>query len=77
MFYAQRATNGTNIEPDSTKKKLVTAVCPTCKDRVSQRMGYARMAEEGFTSCHLITFIEYLRVQLYTYLDIEMIEKPC
>lgn len=30
-------------------QKLVTAVCPTCKDRVSQRMGYARMAEEGFS----------------------------
>ena len=61
MFYAQRATNGTNIEPDSTKK-LVTAVCPTCKDRVSQRMGYARMAEEGFTSkftLRFITFMEY------------------
>ena len=51
-------------------KKLVTAVCPTCKDRVSQRMGYARMAEEGFTSkfaIHLITFIEYLRVYFTTY----------
>ena len=29
-------------------EKLIQAVCPTCKDRVSQRMGYARMAEESF-----------------------------
>ena len=29
-------------------QKRLQAVCPTCKDRVSQRMGYARMAEEGF-----------------------------
>ena len=47
-------------------------------------MGYARMAEEGFASkfaIHLITFIEFLRVNVLTfictYLDMEMIEKPC
>jgi len=42
--YAFHLICGIVYEPE-TDIETEIAVCPTCKDRVSQRMGYARMAE--------------------------------